>query len=321
MQPVLPPLADAYALARSGQMSAAIPIIERHAAQGNGEALFILADMYWRGVGFAQDFGRALQLFGESSDAGFLMAEKAYTNLLSNGVAGGRDWGAAVKRLEIEARTDFLRGRMFEIVKAMNLTAFGDPVSTPSGERLSERPDVKLFRTAFTAAECDFLIMLAEPTYDRSLVFMDGRQVPDPIRTSDGSTIHWLIEDPASHAINRRLAALSATKVEQGEPLQILRYRSGQQYRPHVDWLPPPNRRIMTALLYLNDDYAGGETAFVKTGLKVRGHKGDVLIFSSAGPEGDLDPLSEHAGLPVTSGTKYLASRWIREQPRAPRPA
>jgi prolyl 4-hydroxylase len=47
--------------------------------------------------------------------------------------------------------------------------------------------------------------------------------------------------------------------------------------------------------------------------VKVRGRKGDALVFVSALPNGDLDPLSEHAGLPVTSGTKYLASRWIRE--------
>jgi prolyl 4-hydroxylase len=314
MQQVLPPLPDAFALANAGQLNAAIPIIERHAVQGNGEALFALADMYWRGVGFERDMSRARELFGKSSDAGFPMAERAYTNLLASGIGGIRDWPGALKRLEAESRSDFLRNRMYEAVMAMDLTPWGDPKSVPVGERLSERPSVKLFRNAFTPAECDFLILLAEPTYDRSLVTMEGRDVRDPVRTSDGSTIHWLIEDPATHAINRRLASLTGTMVDQGEPLYILRYRPGQQYHPHTDWLPPPNRRIMTALLYLNDDYEGGETAFVKTGLKVRAHKGDVLTFISAGPDGELDPLSEHAGLPVTKGTKYLASRWIRER-------
>jgi prolyl 4-hydroxylase len=41
---------------------------------------------------------------------------------------------------------------------------------------------------------------------------------------------------------------------------------------------------------------------------------GDLLVFYNAGPDGDLDPLSRHAGLPVTSGIKYLATRWIREK-------
>ena len=70
----------------------------------------------------------------------------------------------------------------------------------------------------------------------------------------------------------------------QGEPLQILRYQPGQEYRPHFDWLDVGNRRVMTALIYLNDDYEGGETAFTKTGLKVKGRTGDVIIFKSEGP-------------------------------------
>jgi prolyl 4-hydroxylase len=224
----------------------------------------------------------------------------------------------ALRRLESEARIDGLRAKMLEVVGAMELDQNGDPVRLPPAERISDRPDVQLVRNAFTPAECDFLMLLAEPTYERSLVIMDGRDVPDPIRTSDGSTIHWLIEDPATHAINRRIAALTGTSVEQGEPLHILRYRPGQQYHPHHDWLPPPNRRVMTTLIYLNEGYEGGETLFAKTGLKVRGRKGDALVFVSALANGDLDPLSEHAGLPVTSGTKHLASRWIREGRHVP---
>ena len=50
----------------------------------------------------------------------------------------------------------------------------------------------------------------------------------------------------------------------------------------------------------------------MKLGIKVKGRKGDVLVFSSIGPDGSFEPRSEHAGLPVTGGTKYLASRWIR---------
>jgi prolyl 4-hydroxylase len=241
------------------------------------------------------------------------MGIRAYTNLLSSGIGGQREWAEALKRLEQEARVDALRAKMLEVIGQMELDPNGDPVRIPPLEKVSDQPKIGFFRGAFSAAECDFLILLAEPTYQRSLVVMDGRDVPDPIRTSDGSTVHWLIEDPATHAINRRLAALSGTSVEQGEPLHILRYRPGQQYRPHTDWLPPPNRRIMTALIYLNEDYEGGETSFPKVGLNVRGRKGDALVFVSALPNGDLDPLSEHAGLPVTSGTKYLASRWMRE--------
>lgn len=311
-------LAQATGLARSGRLDEALRIISQLAELRHPDSLFTLADCYWRGVGVSTDFGRARDLFRAASDAGQPMAIRAWTNLLSSGIGGERRWAEALVRLEQESPGDRLRSMMLEVVRAMELDENGDPVRLPPGEVLSDRPDVRLFRGAFSTRECDFLILLAEPTYERSLVIMNGRDVPDPIRTSDGSTIHWLIEDPATHAINRRIAALSASAVEQGEPLHVLRYRPAQQYHPHHDWLPPPNRRVMTMLIYLNEDYEGGETAFVRTGLKVKGRKGDAILFVSSLPSGELDPLSEHAGLPVTNGTKYLASRWIREHRHTP---
>lgn len=321
MQPAVRPLADAYALAGAGRLQEAVPIIRAHAEAGNAEALFTLGDLYWRGIGLERDHPAALQLFRRSSDGGFPMAVRAYTNLLANGATGTRDWQGALARLAVEARVDQLRAWMFSLISKMNLTPSGDPVSVAPGERISDRPQAIIFRQGFTGEECDFLRAVAEPTYEESKVIGTEGDVRTVLRTSDGSTLHWLVEDPATHALNRRLAAFTGTNVDQGEPLHILRYRPGQEYRPHVDWLLDANPRVLTALVYLNEDYSGGETAFVKTGLQVRGRKGDVLVFRSQGPDGGLDPLSEHAGLPVTGGVKYLASRWIRagkhvEKPR-----
>ena len=128
-----------------------------------------------------------------------------------------------------------------------------------------------------------------------------------------------MIADPAIHALNRRLAAASGTGVEQGEPLQVLRYRPGQQYRPHFDAIPGlANQRVATALVYLNEDYEGGETCFVRSGLKVKGRRGDAIVFRNTTDEGRADPASEHAGLPVTAGVKLIASRWICAAPYTP---
>lgn len=313
-----PPLTEAFALFAEGRADEARGIVEHHAAAGDPDALFTLGDMYWKGAGVPQDVQRGRELFGDAADVEHPMAVRAYTNLLASGIGGSRDWQRALARLEDEGRTDALRAKMFAVIRAMAIDSNGDPFAMPAVEQLSDDPGVWHFRKAFNNAECEFLRLMAEPTYERSLVKMEGKDVPDPIRTSDGSTIHWLVEDPATHAINRRLAAMTHTAVEQGEPLQILRYRPGQQYHPHFDWLGDTNRRVLTALIYLNDDYEGGETRFVKTGLTVKGRTGDVLVFRNIGRDGGLDPLSEHAGLPVTSGVKYLASRWIREARHTP---
>jgi prolyl 4-hydroxylase len=136
------------------------------------------------------------------------------------------------------------------------------------------------------------------------------------VRNSDVAAFPLAYETPAVHALNRRLAAISATAPEQGEPLQILRYGPGQQYKAHSDALPnAANQRICTALVYLNEDYAGGETHFLANDLKVRGAVGDAILFVNADREGRPDADARHAGLPVTRGTKLLASRWIRARP------
>ena len=102
--------------------------------------------------------------------------------------------------------------------------------------------------------------------------------------------------------------------------LQVLRYAVGQEYRPHHDAIEgETNQRVLTFLVYLNDDYDGGATEFLSTGLKLKGAKGDGLLFRNADVSGVPDPASRHAGLPVLNGEKYLASRWIRQRPMVAR--
>ena len=73
-------------------------------------------------------------------------------------------------------------------------------------------------------------------------------------------------------------------------------------------------QRIATALVYLNDGYAGGETRFVATGTTVSGRRGGGLVFRNVDSEGCPDKQAAHCGMPVTKGVKLLASRWIRER-------
>ena len=167
-----------------------------------------------------------------------------YTNLLASGIAGPRDWAGALQRLRDEARDDPVRAKVLGALAKMQLTPEGDPASIPEGRVLSDSPEVMLFPRLFSPGECDYLRRVAEPLYAPSTIFNAQRQrVQDPIRTSDGSTIHWSMEDPAVHAINRRLAAASGTPADHGEALQILRYRPGQHYRNHYDFVGTPDNQ------------------------------------------------------------------------------
>lgn len=309
-----PPTIDqAKAYARAGRDREAVEIIRQLAAADDPEGLYLLGEMTWRGGLVQQDSHRGRALYERAGTRGHPIAQTYATNLLASGIAGPRDWPAALRQLKREAARDSKRRKLFDLVRTMDLDPNGDPRRIPPSETLAERPNVRIVRQLATAAECAHIIAVAEPSYGPSLVYNEQEQwVQDSIRTSDGSPIHWLLEDPVIHAMNRRIAAATGTPYENGETLQSLRYRPGQEYRPHFDFVPGDNPRLTTALFYLNEDYEGGETAFVNTGLKVKGRTGDLLVFENALPSGEEDPLAEHAGLPVTSGVKYLATRWIR---------
>ena len=307
-------LAQAQALLDAGRQEEAVHMVRQVAASGDAQGLYTLAEMTWRGGLVEQDCARGRLLYEFAASKGHPVAGIIATNLIASGIAGRRDWPGALARLAREASQDTQRRRAFELVQAMRLDADGDPVSIAQPQALSERPFARLVPKLLTEPECEHLIAVAQPNFQPSMVYDDqAGLVQDPIRTSDGSAIHWAIEDPAIHAINRRVAAATETPYENGETLQSLRYSPGQEYRPHFDYVAGDNRRLWTALIYLNEDYDGGETEFVRTGLRVRGTTGDVLVFGNAGPDGESDLLAEHAGLPVTRGVKYLATRWIRE--------
>ena len=115
----------------------------------------------------------------------------------------------------------------------------------------------------------------ADALFERAAACLRGEGVPrdlasarDPVRNSDGMGFTWPLENPAVHALNRRIAAASDTGPEQGEPLQVLRYRPGEQYRTHYDAIPGfANQREWTMIIWLNADYRGGETHFPQIGL------------------------------------------------------
>ena len=316
-------LLHAFTLLNAGQHAEALTIFHDLANQEDPGALATLAQLTWSGDLVAQDFERGRDYYHRAGEAGHVACAVYATNLLASGYVGARNWGQAIERLRREAAFDSNRAEILALLGRLDLTSQGDPHTLPVGEKISEIPDIQIFRGAFSHAECDYLLRLEKPDYKRAHVIdlASGVERIDPVRTSEETHIHWLIENPLVHVFNRRLAAISGTRVQQGEPLQILRYRPGQQYRSHYDFIPgATNQRLCTALLYLNEDYTGGETGFPRLDLKVRGRTGDVLLFRNSRVDGRREDDSEHAGLPVLTGVKHIATRWIRvRQSMSPR--
>jgi prolyl 4-hydroxylase len=285
---------------------------------GDADALFAQAAAKLAGEGTPRDLPAARDLFRQAGEAGRRDAAVIHANLVANGTGGASDWTEGMRLLRRLAPANPRSARELAIIEAMDLTRAGDPVATPPGTILSERPHVVRFDGLFTVEECRYLAAAAAPMLQPSVVVDNrtGRQIRDPVRTSDGVGFTWPLENPAVHALNRRIAAASGTRVEQGEPLQVLRYRPGQEYKTHYDAIPGfANQRVMTMLVWLNDAYRGGETSFPSAGLEIRGRIGDAILFRNTGPDGRRDEAAAHAGCPVTRGEKIIASRWIRAEP------
>jgi len=70
-------------------------------------------------------------------------------------------------------------------------------------------------------------------------------------------------------------------------------------------------------VVYLNDSFQGGATAFPQLGLEFRGAVGDALLWDNMRPDGTVDPATLHAGLPPTQGMKSLLSKWMRDRSHA----
>lgn len=138
------------------------------------------------------------------------------------------------------------------------------------------------------------------------------RRIDDGIRDND---VHWI--DPFSFRIDPVLYDFIKTvwghidnygsrydrPFGSLEQVNVNRYLPGQQYHVHAD-AGGQSMRVISALVYLNDNFMGGETEFVHFGEKVTPQAGRLVIFPS-------NYAYAHAALPPTDGVKYSAAFWV----------
>ena len=185
-------------------------------------------------------------------------------------------------------------------------------------------PEVVVFANFLSAPECDALMQVAKPRLSRSLTVdtHTGNEALHPDRTSQGMFFERF-ENELVYRVETRIAKLFRWPVKHGEGLQVLRYTKGAQYLPHFDYFDPREagtsallarggQRVATLIMYLNTPESGGATVFPDLGLKVKPQRGQAVFFSYAEPL--PTSLSLHGGEPVTSGEKWIATKWLRQR-------
>jgi 2OG-Fe(II) oxygenase superfamily len=186
-----------------------------------------------------------------------------------------------------------------------------------SQERGFNKRDFFLTETKkiLTAEECQYIIDYTESNglFSRSTIFShNGSSLVDTKRTSWSCFLP--AELPISHTVVKRVYELTRIAPNRYELVHIARYSVGEEYKPHFDTDPPLLARTDTVLIYLNDDFPGGETLFTHEGKVVRPEMGKALWWKNEDERGNVLKKSKHAGLPVLSGAKYVLTIWIRRE-------
>jgi prolyl 4-hydroxylase len=208
---------------------------------------------------------------------------------------------------------------------------------------VSVAPRVFEIEHFLTPAECQSLIELAvQSGLHASTVYAGGSPV-QRMSSTRSSFNTWMgrtnmtdfIYRRAAHVLNMDEALLLPHDIDDdedrdeyshslAESLQILRYRKSEEYAPHHDWVIPriahpyQPTRFATLLIYLNDNYEGGETVFPRAinaqyhdGITITPQTGKAVLFYNILPDGNVDDLSQHGSQKVLSGEKFAANLWI----------
>lgn len=197
-----------------------------------------------------------------------------------------------------------------------------NPMMTPVA---TARAEMFLRHGLVTQRECAELMRMIDEGSKPSKLFSGTAK---EYRTSSSCNLD--IYDPLVQAVTKRIDALLGIEGSFGELLQGQRYHVGEHYHLHCDYFPanthywPAMRvsggqRCWTAMAYLCDVEAGGETQFPRLGVTIPPRAGTLLIWNNMVADGSPNHDTLHAALPVRAGVKYVVTRWYRERIWEPR--
>jgi prolyl 4-hydroxylase len=168
--------------------------------------------------------------------------------------------------------------------------------------------------------ECQGLIGMIDAAAVPSTLFAGTEQ--EGFRTS--SSCHLDGRDPLVSRVEARMSDVLGIDNSYAETMQGQRYFVGQQFKPHHDFFHlgeaywererlAGGQRTWTAMIFLDQPEAGGNTEFPELGIGVRPQAGRMLIWNNARPDGTPNHKTLHTGTPVTAGVKHIITKWYRQ--------
>jgi hypothetical protein len=278
---------------------------------GGAEAPARLAVLAAAGVYLQQNLTEALRLVAASAQRGWRAAQLQLLALTPD-----RELAAA---LHSSADVDWQA-----VADTVDL---GFWRTAPPRRVLHDSPEICAFAELIPESVCDWLIAGSTGRLGRALVYdpLSGADYASEVRTNSWAQFDLMGCEFVHVLVQLRMEAACRIALHQMEATAILHYCVGEQISDHYDFVDPnlPNyeqelekngQRIMTFLVYLNDNYEGGETVFPKLGIAHAGARGEGLYFVNALADGAPDKRALHAGKPPTRGEKWVISQFIRNR-------
>jgi len=300
------------AAASATDLSEGVGRLAGQAKAGNAEAAYLLAVFTAAGIGVAQDLKAALVHLQQAADGGHRRAQLELAALVGN-------WRLA---RDIEAGKVNRPETWPQLRAAVDVAGW---LRIPDGRIFSEEPRIATIKGYLSAAACDWLIALGRNNLKAAQVYdaETGDLRTDSNRNNSAAQLDLERIDAFTAFVRARISALANVSIAGLETSQILHYHVGEEFTEHCDFLDPSNpghardiamhgQRALTVLIYLNDEYEGGDTAFPALGRAYKGRKGDALVFWNLTPAGEPDYRTAHIGTAPTRGEKWLFSQWIR---------
>lgn len=276
----------------------ALFLLRDAAKAGEARALARLAALTAAGAYVTQDWPQALALLGQAAERGDVPAQ-GQLKCLQAADAPAADWPTMAARVPLQywqqaAPEQHLHDNVRRVPELAPL-----PV-------------------------CDWLINRAGDRLQPALVYdaVSRENQLHEMRTNTMAMFDYGNFDVVQFLVQARMALTCGYPMQHFEAPMVLHYDVGQQITPHFDFIDANapdyarqisehGQRMVTFLLYLNDDYDGGETTFPDLGIVNRGHAGSGLYFINAHPDLSPDRRMRHTGSPPTRGEKWIVSQFI----------
>ena len=191
-------------------------------------------------------------------------------------------------------------------------------------KNIIDTPLFQITEDFLTPDECQSLIELAKSNLKKSAILHGntGKREISSLRTSYDCSIP--IDHKLTTLIFDKVSKILGIEKSRFEAVTIIRYQSGELFDMHSDYFHSKvdkeifhkgGQRVSTALIYLNEPEAGGETFFPRVRLIEKPKTGKMLYFQYDYDD-EINSKTVHKGMPVEQGEKWVATVWVRQYPR-----